>query len=100
MRVVHQIALNARLEKLLKELGVTFCRDGNPDRFAGEPFAHLLPGIAHRFGSRKNTLMGHQPQKCDQALPWEPNAFRPIELSIQPITGDAMLREGVGMRVQ
>jgi hypothetical protein len=62
----------------------------NPCAVAGQPIAHLTSGVGHRFGPRKHTRIGHQPQEAKQARPGETDIGDSAELTVEPILGLAV----------
>ncbi len=94
MGVRHQIAMHPReSEKFAKQFGMTFGRLRDPCGIAREPSQYLVPCVGYRFGALKYARICHDSQECQQARPGQANARNTVQLPIEPIPSELVLRE-------
>src|SRR6266542_823824 len=63
----------------------------DPCHGAVEPFFYLLPGGAHRYRLSEDARAGRNPYKTQEARPRETDRRWAIQLSVEPVSGRAVL---------
>src|SRR5438270_8150444 len=72
---------------------MAFGRFGDPRSIAGQPASYLIPCFADRLRVLEYARVYHQPQKGEEAGPWQTDARNTVKLPIEPIPSAMVLSE-------